>query len=261
MIREQPTVSKSSRAPKRSFAVRELIEERIVDGSYPPGMRLDEVALADEFGVSRTPIRETLIQLSSSGLVDLRPRRGAIVADASPHRICEMFEVMAELEAMCGRLAARRISHEEQATLVAAHKTCEMARDTGVADDYFLHNEAFHQVIYRASHNAFLAEQCIQLQRRLRPYRRLQLRVRNRVKASFSEHEGILDAIAAGNGPQAEQLLREHVIVQGERYGDLVASIGQLKTAPVEPIGRRPNKKTAARRSSAGDTSGSRGRR
>lgn len=221
--------------PKRSLAVREMIEERITDGRYPPGMRLDEVALAKEFGVSRTPIRETLIQLSSSGMVDLRPRRGAVVADASPHRICEMFEVMAELEAMCARLAARRITDEEQAELLAAHNACELARDTGSADGYFVENETFHQAIYRAAHNVFLLEQAIQLQRRLRPFRRLQLRIRNRVGASFAEHQAIVDAIVEGDGEKAGRLLRDHVIVQGERYGDLVASISHMKSAATEP--------------------------
>ncbi|MFM7243624.1 MAG: GntR family transcriptional regulator [Planctomycetaceae bacterium] len=231
--------------PKRSLAVRELIEERIVDGRFPPGMRLDEVALAQEFGVSRTPIRETLIQLSSSGLVDLRPRRGAIVTDVSPHRLCEMFEVMAELEAMCARLAARRITDDEQAELLAAHAACQRARDSASSDDYFAHNETFHQVIYRAAHNAFLAEQAAQLQRRLRPFRRLQLRIRNRVGRSFTEHQGIVDAIVAGDGDKAAQLLREHVIVQGERYGDLVASIGHMKSAVPARTAKRPARRPA----------------
>jgi len=195
-------------------------------------MKLDEVALAQEFGVCRTPIRETLIQLSSSGMVDLRPRRGAVVANASPHRICEMFEMMAELEAMCGRLAAQRITADEEAELLAAQKACQRARDTGSSDAYFARNEAFHQVIDKAAHNAFLAEQVIQLQRRLRPFRRLQLRIRNRVSASFDEHQAIVDALTAGDGERTSGLVRDHVIVQGERYGDLVASIGHMKNAP-----------------------------
>lgn len=233
-----------SSPPKRSFAVREMIEERIADGRYPPGLKLDEVALAKEFGVSRTPIRETLIQLSSSGMVDLRPRRGALVADASPHRICEMFEVMAELEAMCGRLAARRITADEEAELLAAHKACQRARDTGSSDEYFARNEVFHQVIYKAAHNAFLAEQAIQLQRRLRPFRRLQLRIRNRVSASFDEHQAIVDALTAGDGERTSRLVRDHVIVQGERYGDLVASIGHMKTAsPGTPPAEAPRRR------------------
>ncbi len=99
----------------------EKIEEQIVTGALRPGARLDEQELAAEFGVSRTPIREALIQLASAGLVDTRPRRGAVVAEIEPHRLCEMFDVMAELEAMCARLAARRITEDEIASLRAAH--------------------------------------------------------------------------------------------------------------------------------------------
>jgi len=239
------TVPRPRVAPKRSHAVRETLEERIVDGTYAPGTRLDEVALAKEFGVSRTPIRETLIQLSSSGMIDLRPRRGAIVAEMSPHRLCEMFEVMAELEAMCGRLAARRMTDEEHAALAAVHERCEQARDSASIDDYFAHNEDFHRLIYAASHNAFLVEQASSLQRRLRPYRRLQLRLRNRLKNSYSEHQGIVDALAKGDGELAAQRLRNHVIVQGERYGDLVASLALMHDA--HPPAKRQQSKRARR--------------
>src|SRR5437016_10839463 len=90
----------------RSGELRERIEEKIATGELRPGSRLDENELAAEFDVSRTPIREALIQLASVGIVQIRPRRGAIVPELSPHRLVEMFEVMAELEAMCGRLAA-----------------------------------------------------------------------------------------------------------------------------------------------------------
>lgn len=247
---------------KRSLAVLEQIEERIVDGRYPPGMKLDEVTLAKDFGVSRTPIRETLIQLSSSGMVELRPRRGAVVADASPHRICEMFEVMAELEAMCGRLAARRITAEEETALLAAHRACQRARDTGSSDEYFARNEVFHQVIYRAAHNAFLAEQAALLQRRLRPFRRLQLRIRNRVNTSFDEHQAIVDALTAGNGEKASKLIRDHVIVQGERYGDLVASIGHMKSmAAVGPALATVAPSRKGRRSKSGGAASRRSRK
>jgi DNA-binding GntR family transcriptional regulator len=216
-------------AGRRSEHLREAIEERIATGLYPPGTRLDESELAAEFAVSRTPIREALIQLTSEGLVDMRPRRGAVVVDVPPQRLCEMFEVMAELEAMCARLAARRISVEEEAHLLAAHAASQEARDRGDPDAYFYLNEEFHQLIYAASHNEFLNEQAIQLQRRLRPYRRLQLRVRDRVRNSFDEHSGIVEAICSGDGERAAQLLREHVTVQGERFGDLIASLNLLR--------------------------------
>lgn len=214
---------------RQSERLGELIEERIVTGDYPPGSRLDEQELASAFGVSRTPVREALIQLASAGLIEIRPRRGAIVPDVSADRVCEMFEVMGEMEAMCGRLAARRITSAEQAALQQAHRACETARDADMPDVYYQLNEVFHQQIYEASHNGFLAEQATALHRRLRPYRRLQLRVRNRMKSSFNEHAAIVDAILAGDGELAANRLRAHVTVQGERFADLVATLRDFK--------------------------------
>ena len=86
--------------------LRDEIENEILKGEFEPGERLDEVQLATHFGVSRTPIREALMQLSAIGLVEIRPRRGAVVVDPGPERVFEMFEVMAELEGMAGALAA-----------------------------------------------------------------------------------------------------------------------------------------------------------
>ena len=215
---------------RRSEQLGEEIEERIVTGQYRPGMRLDEQDLADEFGVSRTPVREALIQLASAGMIELRPRRGAVVATVSATRLCEMFEVMAELEAMCGRLAARRITPAEQAALLEAHGACEAARDAADPDAYYHLNEVFHQRIYQASHNEFLAEQAEALHRRLRPYRRLQLRVRNRMNTSYSEHQAIVERIVEGDHEGAATTLQRHVVVQGERFADLVASLQALQT-------------------------------
>lgn len=216
------------RTSRRSEQMVDLIEERIATGVYPPGMRLDETELARAFDVSRTPIREALIQLSSIGLIEMRPRRGAIVAEIGPHRLCEMFEVMAELEAMCGKLAARRITEAEQKALVSAHEACETARADNDSDRYYRLNEQFHHLIYAASHNTFLAEQAAALHRRLKPYRRLQLRVRDRMATSFAEHAGIVEAILAGDGELAAERLRAHIVVQGERFADLVASLAML---------------------------------
>jgi len=210
---------------RHSERLGELIEERIVTGVYPPGTRLDEQELADTFGVSRTPVREALIQLASVGLIEIKPRRGATVPEVGADRVCEMFEVMAELEAMCGRLAARRITPSEQVALQEAHGACEAARDANTPDIYYQLNEVFHQRIYEASHNSFLVEQATALHRRLRPYRRLQLRVRNRMNSSFNEHQSIVDAIIKGDSELATALLRAHVTVQGERFADLVATL------------------------------------
>ncbi|HJV66760.1 MAG TPA: GntR family transcriptional regulator [Geomonas sp.] len=216
---------------RRSDRLLEIIEERIATGVYPPGMRLDETELASEFEVSRTPIREALLQLAFSGLVDTRPRRGAVVAEITTQRLLEMYEVAAELEGMCGRLAARRISSEQLSELLLAHQACNVARDIGDPDDYFRRNEDFHKVIYAASHNGFLIEQATILYRRLSVYRRLQLRVRDRLRNSFSEHAAIVEAIQAADGERAAELLRKHIAVQGERFGDLLASLPQLGVA------------------------------
>jgi DNA-binding GntR family transcriptional regulator len=212
----------------RSEALRDSIEEMIAVGKFRPGEHLDETELATQFGVSRTPIREALIQLASMGLVVIRPRRGAVVAEIAPQRLVEMFEVMAELEAMCGRLAARRMSAEDHARLQAAHQACKEARDSSDSDEYYYRNEVFHQEIYAGSGNAFLAEQARNLHRRLRPYRRLQLRVRDRLGVSYSEHQQVVDAIIAGDGEAAAERLRGHVMVQGQRFADLIASLNQL---------------------------------
>jgi DNA-binding GntR family transcriptional regulator len=205
--------------------LRDEIENGIVTGTLAPGSRLDEVQLASRFGVSRTPIREALMQLGAIGLVEIRPRRGAVVVNPGPNRIYEMFEVMAELEGMAGSLAARRHTEEDRAKLLAAHAECERSVKSGDTDAYYYDNEIFHHAIYEASHSSFLFDQCAALHRRLRPYRRLQLRVRNRMKVSFGEHAGIVEAILAGEAETARELLRGHIAVQGDRFGDLIASL------------------------------------
>jgi DNA-binding GntR family transcriptional regulator len=215
----------------RSETLRDAIEEMIAVGKLAPGQHLDETELAAAFGVSRTPIRETLIQLASMGLVVIRPRRGAVVAELGPQELLERFEVMSELEAVIGRLAARRMTAAEQDALMSAHAACKEAVDANDPDDYYVKNEAFHEAIYAGSHNQFLVEQARSLYRRLRPYRRLQLRVRDRVNNSYAEHDGLVRAILAGDGELAARLAREHVMIQGQRFSDLMASLPQLSAA------------------------------
>jgi len=207
--------------------LRDEIENGILKGEFEPGERLDEVQLATHFGVSRTPIREALMQLSAIGLVEIRPRRGAIVVDPGPERVFEMFEVMAELEGMAGALAARRYTNQDREALLAAHGRCETAAISEDPDGYYYENEAFHLAIYTASHSSFLEEQCVALHRRLRPYRRLQLHVRNRMRTSLKEHGEIVEAILGGDAEAARALLRNHIAVQGDRFSDLVSNLGK----------------------------------
>ena len=106
----------------------EKIEDQIATGALSPGSALDEASLIDQYGVSRTPVREAMILLAAQGLIEIRPRRGAVVTSIGPARLMEMFEVMGELESLCSRLAARRMKDSERAELVAAHEACEKAR-------------------------------------------------------------------------------------------------------------------------------------
>jgi DNA-binding GntR family transcriptional regulator len=212
-----------------SQRLRDEIENEILTGQLVPGHRLDEVALANRFGVSRTPIREALLQLSAAGLIEMRPRRGALVASVGTERLIEMFEVMAELEELAGRLATRRHTDADTKAILEAHEACRQAAGAGDSDAYYYENERFHYAIYHASHSQFLFEQCSALHRRLKPYRRLQLRVRNRVARSFAEHEQVVAALLAGDGEKASAALRDHVAIQGERFSDFVASIAQSR--------------------------------
>lgn len=232
---KRKSTARKPKAGTRSETLREAIEDKIATGEFPPGMHLDESELAQRFGVSRTPLREALIQLATMGIVLIRPRRGAVVADVTPRSLLEMFEVMAELEAMCARLAARRMSDADQQELLSAHRACEAACVAADPDDYYHKNERFHHAIYRAAHSDFLAEQALALQRRLRPYRRLQLRVRNRMGASFSEHEQVIEALLQGNAELAAERLRQHILVQGERFADLLASLATLRAGRAGP--------------------------
>lgn len=209
---------------RRADALRDQLEQDIVTGTLRPGERLDEQSLAVRFRVSRTPIREALMQLASAGLVELQPRRGAFVAALSLKGVLERFEVMAALEGACGALAARRINDPERRQLLESHETCIKEASGGDADAYYYANERFHHAIYHACHNAYLADQARSLSDRLKPYRRLQLRARSRIATSLAEHQQIVDAILAGDGSRAEQILKEHILIQGERLTDFIAS-------------------------------------
>ena len=211
----------------QSNRLKAQIEEEIATGALQPGERLDEASLAARFGVSRTPIREALQQLSIAGLIEHRRHRGAVVSAPDPKQLLEMFELMAEFEAICARLASRRMLVSDETELKTTLEACRRAADAGDTDAYYYENERFHRAIYIAGGNAFIADQAMALHRRLAPFRRLQLRVRNRMKTSLGEHEAIVDALLNGDGNLSASRAYAHVAVQGERFGDLLTSINR----------------------------------
>lgn len=211
----------------QSNSLKSQIEEEIAMGILLPGERLDEASLAARFGVSRTPIREALQQLSIAGLIEHRRHRGAVVSAPDPKQLVEMFELMAEFEAICARLAARRLLASDETELKKTLEACRIAAESGDTDGYYYENERFHRAIYVASGNSFIADQAMALHKRLAPFRRLQLRVRYRMKASLGEHDAIVAALLSGNAELAAQEAYAHVTVQGERFSDLIASMNR----------------------------------
>ena len=211
----------------QSSSLRDNLEEDIINGIFKPGDRLNEVELSQRFQVSRTPIREAFKSLIGSGLAQAIPNRGTFVTSISITQLIEMFDVMAELEGMCARLAAKRITKEESKQLQQLLEGCVTAKNNNDSDEYYYENEHFHDCIYRASHNEFLIQQVRQLQARLKPYRRLQLRLRNRLSNSLKEHNQIVASILAGDELVAESAAENHIRVQGERFNDFVATVGK----------------------------------
>ena len=216
---------KSKAIQGKPTSIRDILEDEIVEARLAPGDRLDEMSLAERFGVSRAAIREALRQRAEAGCVEIRPHRGAVVSAPDPRRVIEMFEVMAELEALCARLAARRLLPEDAERLKTTLKACGDALEAGDPDAYYYENERFHRAIYAASGNRFLADEALTLHKRLAPFRRLQLRVRHRMRTSQQEHEAIVAAIEKGDAELASQRLFSHVAIQGERFSDFLASI------------------------------------
>lgn len=203
--------------------IRLQLENDIVDGRVLPGDRIDPETLAADYGCSRTPVREALQALEASGLLIVQPKRGTFVAKLGVAELMERFELMAELEGFCARLACRRADDDDHARIGAALRACAAAAENGDSDRYYVENTAFHQAIYRAAHNAFLETETLRLQAVLQPYRRRQLQARGRVRTSMEEHRRIADAIRDGREAEAGRAMQDHVLIQGERFRDLIA--------------------------------------
>ncbi len=216
--------------PKRETSrladeLRSRLEEEIVSGQLAPGERLDEIGLAYRFGVSRTPVRECLLQLASVGLVDMRPRQGAVVAAITVPQLLQMFEVMAELESFCARLAARRMTRDERSELARVHKRCAKLAKKGEVDAYYAANRDFHEIVYAGSHNDYLQATTRSTRNRLSPYRRFQLHHAGRLSTSWSEHDCVVKAILDGDADQAAQAMSAHVAIQADVFSDLISAL------------------------------------
>jgi len=187
------------------------IADGILAGTLKPGIRLDEVRLAQQHGVSRTPVREALRQLTTSGLIDMRPRKGAIVSKATREQVESLFVAMAEMEATCARLAAMTMTPIERRRLQARHEAMTELAAAGDPESYSDANVAFHSAIYAGAHNAPIAEFAMGLRRRVGPFRRAQFRVEGRLLKSNQEHDAVVRAIVSGDTVTAHSAMLHHV--------------------------------------------------
>ena len=204
--------------PTRAEKLATAIADGILNGALAPGDRLDESSLAQQHGVSRTPVREALRQLAMSGLIDMRPRKGAIVSKATPDQVESLFVAMAELEATCARLAAISMTPIERRRLQARHDAMTALAAAGDTDAYSNANVAFHSTIYAGAHNAPLGEFALTLRRRVGPFRRAQFQVEGRLLRSNLEHDAVVKAILSGDAMAAHAAMLHHVSLVEDAY-------------------------------------------
>lgn len=212
----------------RTNRVFRLLEELIVSGEFAPGERLDERALAQRFNVSRTPVREALNRLSSSGLVVNRGRQSAYVAAISVAELFQTFEVMAQLEGLCAKLAAQRMTETEREELVTLARSFEPTQNAPDVREYMALNEKFHHLIYHGAHNSVLEELVLQVYRRVARYRRFTLRANGKIKESAKEHRATAEAIYKGEAEEARRAMEYHIDIRRLDHADFVAFLTRL---------------------------------
>lgn len=201
----------------------EDVADCIIAGEFAPGARLDEHGLAERYGVSRTPVREALRQLASTGLIEIRPRRGAIVVALTSAQLETLFAAMAELEATCARLCAISMTPLERRRLQALHEAMQELVLAGRTEAYSEANQTFHSQIYAGAHNGIIAEMTFNMRRRLLPFRRAQFRAPGRLPRSHAEHGAVVTAILAASAAEAHAAMLHHVSLVEDAYEQLAA--------------------------------------
>ncbi|HHW06852.1 MAG TPA: GntR family transcriptional regulator [Clostridia bacterium] len=189
----------------------ETMREAIIRGDLAPGERLMEVQLAEEMGVSRTPVREAIRKLELEGFVAMVPRKGAYVADYTIKDITDVFEIRAALESLAAGLACERITERELDELqVLVVKVGENIKENDI-DGIIQIDTEFHDRIYRASRNSRLEQMISNLREQIQRFRATSLSSPGRLKDTLEEHKSIVDAIAMRDVALAQKLAREHV--------------------------------------------------
>lgn len=207
----------------------QTIQERIDAGSLLPGGDLDESLVAQELGVSRTPVREALIRLESLGLIVRHPRRGAKVFRPDAGQFLQILEIHAELESQAAELAARRITEIGKQALLKANSDCirhfEQFKE-GQPAEYYQCNVRFHGAIVDSVGNPFLEQMVKNTARKLMAYYRARYHFGGAIEASVKEHQAITDFIVAKDSAGARRAMRAHFDYGLDTITDLLAAVG-----------------------------------
>ncbi len=210
MARRLLPVKLDSYKPLREV-VYETLRDAIRSGSLPPGERLMEIQLAEELGVSRTPVREAIRKLELERFVVMLPRRGTYVANLSLKDINEVFEIRAALDGLAAGLAAERITEEEleqmERLLVEIADHIEQRDNQKIVET----DEAFHDILYRASRNERLVGIIYNLREQFTRFRSVSINYPGRLQNTLEEHRQVEEAIAQRNVEGAQHKAREHI--------------------------------------------------
>ncbi len=195
----------------------ESLRKAIVEGNLKPGQRLMEVQLAEQLGVSRTPVREAIRKLELEGFVIMLPRKGAYVADMSVKDIIDVLEVRGALEGLAANLAAERMDENEIEELKKASEALNKAMETEDLDEILKRDVEFHQHIFEASGNKKLTQMINSLWEQVYRFRAGYMSDQNAMQGIIEEHEHLIDAIVSGEGEKASKCAKEH-IERAEQY-------------------------------------------
>ena len=191
--------------------VSDALRQAIRDGLLPPGERLMEIPLAEELGVSRTPIREAIRILEQEGLVVMIPRRGTYVADMSLKDVTEVFELRSILEELAAELAAERITNEEIEALEQHLVEIGNYMNENNLDKVVQADILFHEILYKASRNDRLVEMINNLREQTLRFRTLSMSQTGRLAKTWDEHRQLVEAISDRDVERARQIARIHM--------------------------------------------------
>ncbi len=229
--------------------VAERLRLRIYDQTLQPGQWVDEQALAEQFGISRTPMREALKVLHSEGLVQLKPRRGCYVTELSTQDLDDLYPVMALLEGRCAFEAARRMTAAKLKLLDGLHAKLEKYAAANDIDRYYQSNYAFHGAVEEMAGNPWLTRTATDLRKFLNLYRRRQLQLPGRVMASLAEHRLMIKAFHDLDPKAAEQITHDHLLFHRAALAVLDATSNRKPRLPAKSS--RPASKDHSRTESA----------